>query len=112
MEHATYNESAVSLHFSLRFHRIWRFAARAKLAIVLVLAVVVTAHGQRSSQAAAPTPGKGSILLVLPFDNRTGQPSLEWIREAAPALLSSRFASAGFAPMSRTERPSALDPLG
>ena len=56
--------------------------------------------------------GSGRILLVLPFDNRTGQPSLEWIREAAPEILSSRFASAGFAPMSRTDRMYALDHLG
>jgi tetratricopeptide (TPR) repeat protein len=102
----------VSLHFSLRFHRIWRSAARAKLAFVLVLAIVVTAHGQSPSQTAAANAGKGSILLVLPFDNRTGQPSLEWIREAAPALLSSRFASAGFAPLSRADRLFALDHLG
>ncbi len=54
----------------------------------------------------------GRILLVLPFDNRTGQPSLEWIREAAPEILSSRFASAGFAPMSRQDRRYALDHLG
>jgi tetratricopeptide (TPR) repeat protein len=51
-------------------------------------------------------------LLVLPFDNRTGQPSLEWIREAAPEILGSRFLSAGFAPMSREDRLYALDHLG
>ena len=56
--------------------------------------------------------GSGRILLVLPFDNRTGQPSLEWIREAAPEILGSRFASAGFAPMSRADRLYALDHLG
>ncbi len=60
----------------------------------------------------AASAGHGRILLVLPFDNRTGQPSLEWIREAAPAILSSRFTSAGFAPMSRTDRLYALDHLG
>ena len=49
---------------------------------------------------------------MLPFDNRTGQPSLEWIREAAPEILGSRFASAGFAPMSRADRLYALDHLG
>jgi tetratricopeptide (TPR) repeat protein len=49
---------------------------------------------------------------VLPFDNRSGQPSLEWVREAAPQILSSRFASAGFAPMSREDRLYALDHLG
>jgi len=56
--------------------------------------------------------GKDRILLVLPFDNRTNQPSLEWIREAAASLLSSRFTSAGFAPMSRADRMYALDHLG
>ena len=49
---------------------------------------------------------------MLPFDNRTGQPSLEWIREAAAEVLSSRFASAGFEPMSRADRMYALDHLG
>ena len=49
---------------------------------------------------------------MLPFDNRTGQPSLDWIREAAPEVLSSRFTSAGFAPMNRTQRLYALDHLG
>ena len=56
--------------------------------------------------------GHGRILLVLPFDNRTGPPSLEWIREASAELLSSRLASAGFAPMSRADRIYALDHLG
>jgi tetratricopeptide (TPR) repeat protein len=52
------------------------------------------------------------VLLVLPFDNRTGQPSLEWIREAAADILSMRFASAGFQPTSRADRVYALDHLG
>jgi len=56
--------------------------------------------------------GPAQILLVLPFDNRSGQPSLEWIREAAPEILSARFTSAGFAPMSRPDRLYALDHLG
>ncbi len=59
-----------------------------------------------------PAAGHGRILLVLPFDNRTGQPSLDWIREAAPEFWGSRFASAGFAPMSRADRLYALDHLG
>jgi len=56
--------------------------------------------------------GAGRVLLVLPFDNRTGQPSLEWIREAASEILSTRFASAGFLPTSRADRVYALDHLG
>jgi len=51
-------------------------------------------------------------VLVLPFDNRTGQPSLEWIREAAAEVLRTRFAAAGFEPTSRADRVYALDHLG
>ena len=68
-------------------------------------------HATANARAQAAS-DSGRILLVLPFDNRTGQPSLEWIREAAPEILSSRFASAGFAPMSRQDRLYALDHLG
>jgi tetratricopeptide (TPR) repeat protein/TolB-like protein len=61
---------------------------------------------------AGHTAGVARILLVLPFDNRTGQPSLEWMREASAEILTSRLASVGFAPMSRAERLYALDHLG
>jgi tetratricopeptide (TPR) repeat protein/TolB-like protein len=71
-----------------------------------------SAIGQADSGTSAPSQGRGQILLVLPFDNRSGQPSLEWVREAAPEILGSRFASAGFAPMSRADRLYALDHLG
>ena len=71
------------------------------------------ASAAASPQAAADaTAGHGRIVLVLPFDNKSGQPSLEWIREAASELLSSRFASEGFAPLSRADRLYALDHLG
>jgi len=69
-------------------------------------------YGQGAEGAAGAGGGRGRILLVLPFDNRSSQPNLEWIREAAPEILSSRFAAAGFAPMSRADRLYALDHLG
>jgi tetratricopeptide (TPR) repeat protein/TolB-like protein len=84
-----------------------------------MVAVAWTAPAKVQGQATAgdngadrSSAGHGRILLVLPFDNRSGQPSLEWIREAAPEILGSRFLSAGFAPMSRTDRLYALDHLG
>jgi len=83
----------------------------AALLAVCALAAVFGTPGARA-QAAAPSADQGRILLLLPFDNRSGQPSLEWMREAAADLLSRRFASAGFAPMSRTDRMYALDHLG
>jgi tetratricopeptide (TPR) repeat protein len=80
-------------------------------ALALLLCTAFPARAQAPPEAIDPGSG-GRILLVLPFDNRTGQPSLEWIREAAAEILSSRMAAAGFAPMSRTDRIYALDHLG
>ena len=93
------------------------FLVRGRRVLAAVLALVLgvvsssSAHSQ-SVGAEGSAEGRGRILLVLPFDNHSGQPSLEWIREAAPEILSSRFASAGFAPMSREDRLYALDHLG
>jgi len=89
-------------------------AFRVGLTIILAFSVAVCAGGQSASDAAATqfTADRGRILLVLPFENRTGQPSLEWIREAAADLLTRRFRSAGFEPMNRADRLYALDHLG
>jgi tetratricopeptide (TPR) repeat protein len=89
-----------------------RLAICAGLALVFCLFSVVCLMAQSPAEVTGATADRGRILLVLPFDNRTGQPSLEWIREAAADLLSSRFASAGFAPMTRADRMYALDHLG
>ena len=109
-----YNQNAVSLHFSSRL----RWTAPIAVFTALLFSVGLFAQAGPPSptpnpaEAAAATAGKDRILLILPFDNRTGQPSLEWIREAAATLLSSRFTSAGFAPMNRADRLYALDHLG
>ncbi|MGD0294504.1 MAG: tetratricopeptide repeat protein [Terracidiphilus sp.] len=77
---------------------------------MLAFSMTVCARAQTDAEAVPASSGR--ILLVLPFDNRTGQPSLEWIREASAEILSSRLASAGFAPLSRADRIYALDHLG
>ena len=95
----------------LRFRRCIQPAkTHTGIALLLSLAIVSQVHAQAASDAA--TAGRNRILLVLPFDNGTGQPNLEWIREAAPRILDARFASAGFAPMSRADRMYAFDHLG
>ncbi len=88
-------------------------------ALSLLMSLLMTSFMAHAVGQAVPESGpngsaadRGRILLVLPFDNRTNQPSLDWIREAAPEILGRRFASAGFAPMSRTDRLYALDHLG
>jgi tetratricopeptide (TPR) repeat protein len=84
----------------------------ASVVVALVVSSLFALQSQGQPAAEDASAGRGRILLVLPFDNRTGQPSLEWIREAAPEILSARFGSAGFAPMSRADRMYALDHLG
>jgi tetratricopeptide (TPR) repeat protein len=105
-----YNQAQVATSILSRLRR----AAALGFAVGLVLAAVVNARGQASGGSVGDRSGagRGRILLVLPFDNLSGQPNLEWIREAAPEILVSRFLSAGFAPMSRADRLYALDHLG
>jgi tetratricopeptide (TPR) repeat protein len=92
-----------------------RLTAGAVLAALCALAAAAGTQGQADAAAGdggARSSGGGSVLLVLPFDNRTGQPNLEWMREAAAEIMSMRFASAGFQPTSRADRVYALDHLG
>ena len=97
-----YNQPIV---FSLRSH------SRRTLFLVAILALFAAhaAHSQAAADAANP---HNRILLVLPFDNGSNQPNIEWIREAAPEILTSRLAAVGFSPLSRTDRRYALDHLG
>ena len=59
-----------------------------------------------------PFAGHGRLLLVLPFENNSTQPNLDWIRDAVPEILNRRLASAGFMPIGRDDRLYALDHLG
>jgi Flp pilus assembly protein TadD/TolB-like protein len=54
----------------------------------------------------------GKLLLVLPFENRTGQSSLDWIGDAVPEILNQRLQSAGFQLIGRGDRQYALEHLG
>jgi tetratricopeptide (TPR) repeat protein len=54
----------------------------------------------------------GHLVLVLPFDNRSGQPNLNWIGDSFPYTLDQRLASAGFLTIGRDDRQYALDHLG
>jgi tetratricopeptide (TPR) repeat protein len=97
---------------SSRSGLVLKLAAVLGLGTALALCIPVCARAQSAAEIEPAAAEHGRILLILPFDNRTGQPSLEWIREAAAGILSSRLASAGFAPMSRADRMYALDHLG
>ncbi len=101
----------------MRSRWVRRIGAGAATMAFFSLLAAIPARGQASGDASGGDgtdsgAGGSRVLLVLPFDNRTGQPSLEWIREAASQILSMRFASAGFQPTRRADRVYALDHLG
>jgi tetratricopeptide (TPR) repeat protein len=54
----------------------------------------------------------GRLVLVLPFDNRSGQSNLNWIGDSFPYTLDQRLTSAGFLTIGRDDRLYALEHLG
>ncbi len=66
----------------------------------------------RVPMARAQADAGGRVLLVLPFDNRTGQPGLDWIGESFAETIDQRLSSTGYLTISRDDRDYALDHLG
>jgi tetratricopeptide (TPR) repeat protein len=91
----SYNHTVLK-SFSFRF-----------LGLLLLLPLCAKAQ----SADAQPAPGQG-VALVLPFENRSGQPNLNWISDSFPDTLNQRLRSAGFLTITRDDRLYALDHLG
>jgi tetratricopeptide (TPR) repeat protein len=89
------------------------------LPLAILLAACIPAAISRSQSPAASTdsaadirqPG-GRLVLVLPFDNRSGQSNLGWIGDSFPYTLDQRLTSAGFLTIGRDDREYALEHLG
>ncbi len=84
-----------------------RLPALSRTAIVAIATVLpaLAVHAQQEEAG-------GRVVLVLPFDNRSGQPNLDWIGESFANTLNARLRSAGFLTISRDDRVYALDHLG
>jgi tetratricopeptide (TPR) repeat protein/TolB-like protein len=80
-------------------------------ALLLTLAVVSPPPGVLFAQT-APEADTGRVVLVLPFDNLSGDASLNWIGDSFPNTLNKRINSAGFLTISRDDRAFAFDHLG
>src|SRR6201994_2053283 len=61
--------------------------------------------------AAQSVPG-GRVVLVLPFENHSGNATLNWIGDSFPDTLDRRLNSAGFLTISHDDRVFALSHLG
>ena len=62
--------------------------------------------------AEAQTAPVGRLVLVLPFENNSKAPGLDWISESFPEVLGERMSSAGFFVIGRDDRLYAFDRLG
>jgi tetratricopeptide (TPR) repeat protein/TolB-like protein len=69
---------------------------------------------EQSAAETAKLPAKvhHQLLLVLPFDNRTGQANLDWIGEAVSEIFNQRLGASGFDIINRDDRQYALEHLG
>jgi tetratricopeptide (TPR) repeat protein/TolB-like protein len=86
------------------------FALSLELSLLALLGMAATL--KVFAQTAAETPAGGRVVLVLPFDNLSGNASLNWIGDSFPDTLNKRLNSAGFFTISRADRAFAFDHLG
>ncbi|HEY6308132.1 MAG TPA: tetratricopeptide repeat protein [Candidatus Angelobacter sp.] len=86
---------------------------RNSLALVLIslfLAVLAVPASPFTQQAEPPHPTQ--ILLLMPFENTSNAPGIDWIGEAFPEVLGQRLNRGPLFLVSRSDRLSALDRLG
>ena len=80
---------------------------------LLVVLLLFSAKGYSKTDPATALSGTGGrVVLVLPFDNRSGLSNLAWIGDSFPDTLNQRLTSAGFLTITRDDRQYALDHLG
>lgn len=80
------------------------------IALLLALVAAFTVDRAAGAQGTATPPGR--VVLVLPFDNHSGNPSLDWIGGSFPDTINKRLNSAGFLTISHDDRLYAYDHLG
>jgi tetratricopeptide (TPR) repeat protein len=94
-------------------------ATRRRLPLAILLATLALSPfiPNRAQAQASQSPDDlrasgGRLVLVLPFDNHSGQPNLSWISDSFPYILDQRLNSAGFLTIAKEDRQFALDHLG
>ncbi len=97
---------------AIPYRHLARVAAVALISLMPVPLRMAWAQTGGPDEALTSPKAPGKLLLVLPFDNRTGQASLDWIGEAAPEVFNQRLLSAGYTLIGRNDRQYALEHLG
>ncbi|HET9099214.1 MAG TPA: tetratricopeptide repeat protein [Acidobacteriaceae bacterium] len=84
--------------------------SRCWVVCVLVGLAVMPSWAQSGSPRA--TDWDGHLVWVLPFENNSTQPGLDWIGASFPDILNSRLSSAGLLTIRREDRRYAMQHLG
>ncbi len=79
---------------------------------LLAIGIAVCALAQQTPATASPVASHGHLILVLPFENKSGEANIDWMGESMPEIINRRLESAGFLPIGREDRLYALDHLG
>ncbi len=86
--------------------RLWRSLILCALVALAALPSVAL------SESANETDWDGHLVWVLPFENNSTQPGLDWIGASFPDILNARLSSAGFLTIRREDRRYAMQHLG
>lgn len=78
--------------------------------MVLVAVAVLPLLAQ--TESASEADWDGHLVWVLPFENNSTQPGLDWIGASFPDILDQRLSSAGFLTIRREDRRYAMQHLG
>lgn len=98
--------SVVKKTRSMTVLRMWR-------SLILCVLVALTALPSfAQSESANEADWDGHLVWVLPFENNSTQPGLDWIGASFPDILDSRLSSAGFLTIRREDRRYAMQHLG
>lgn len=81
--------------------------------IASILALCAVTEVLSSSHAQQPQPLRSTqIVLILPFENASSVPGIDWIGESFPEVIGNRMSSAPLFIISRDDRLYAFDRLG
>ncbi len=82
------------------------------LSVFSALAQDAVQNSVRPSPTKGMTPIHGRLVLLMPFQNNSGNASLDWIGDAFPDIFGRRLSGADFLPLGRRDRMYAFNHLG
>lgn len=98
--------SVVKKNGNMIVRRLWRSL------ILCALVTLAALPSLAQSEPANEADWDGHLVWVLPFENNSAQPGLDWIGASFPDILNARLSSAGFLTIRREDRRYAMQHLG